>query len=546
MQNIPSLTRVRLKLWLRDMGQRITLVPYGSNLLTPGASFWVFAAAIAIFIMASAEAISWAYLGSFLASGKLGNVTGLITGLFIFMVVWIVDSSFVTLDLSRSFYERELSVGREEEGQASLKDNLKLATGLFGRVVIILVTLYVASPFLSQLVFRSDIDAVLRQEEAQQVLEVRDSIAASFENRIQRVQLSRDSLQQAVILESQGIEGSGRYGRGEAVQTIENVINEKEEELSQLVEARDNTLSMFDNASEEELQRKYGIDLQAAGIQQRSEALRTVKENPDYETADLAVKAFLGFLFLAIIILKLFSPRSIRVYYNEQLQDLFAQYRAGLFNSLLSERERSSGGTPRMSPLRFEDWCLNTYRLLKLQDQIQRQRGLIKANRDSQLSDLRGMISSASDDLEPLVTQHNNKIERLQTLNTDIVRVEKEIEVTERKLSAKNDAIGEMGEQMSAGSLDGQTFAEAARIRTRLLQDVELLEDQLQTLEVELTTLRLGKERAERERVSLERRMDDAEDLVQRLSAMLQEEQEKMAEELAAVAGSGEFRTVNA
>jgi hypothetical protein len=73
-----------------------------------------------------------------------------------------------------------------------------------------------------------------------------------------------------------------------------------------------------------------------------------------------AGQAFLGFLFVALVLLKLFEPRSVKVYFSEWLQDLYRQYQGGLFDPHLDFAERSIGSAP-MTPLRFEDWCLNTY-----------------------------------------------------------------------------------------------------------------------------------------------------------------------------------------
>ncbi|HVG23519.1 MAG TPA: hypothetical protein VND45_05150, partial [Thermoanaerobaculia bacterium] len=67
----------------------------------------------------------------------------------------------------------------------------------------------------------------------------------------------------------------------------------------------------------------------------------------------------------------MFQPRSIAVYFNEQLHSIHDEYRKGLFDSYLPEPERASaGGT--MEPLRFEDWCLNTYSAIHKEDERRR------------------------------------------------------------------------------------------------------------------------------------------------------------------------------
>src|SRR5215210_4638720 len=73
---------------VRTLLSQFTLRPHGDQLLAPSARFWVFGARVLILIMASAEAVSWGYVGSLFGSGFMSLVTALAAGLSLFFVIW--------------------------------------------------------------------------------------------------------------------------------------------------------------------------------------------------------------------------------------------------------------------------------------------------------------------------------------------------------------------------------------------------------------------------------------------------------------------------
>src|SRR5688500_14716091 len=118
---------------LMSLARRLALKPYGDELLTRSADFWLFSARLIILTMATAEGIAWAYMGA-LMSRAYPLVAAAIAGLFVFILVWIIDATFMTLDLSRGFYEQVL-LGKKEESQG--REKLKLAAGIAARVAIV-------------------------------------------------------------------------------------------------------------------------------------------------------------------------------------------------------------------------------------------------------------------------------------------------------------------------------------------------------------------------------------------------------------------------
>jgi hypothetical protein len=122
----------------------------------------------------------------------------------------------------------------------------------------------------------------------------------------------------------------------------------------------------LDGLGDDALAARYKLAMPGDSFQERARVLATIKTD-QYRLTERAVQAFLAFLLVALVLLKLFEPRSVKVYFSERLQGLYRQYAGGLFDPHLDPVERSSGAAP-MGPLRFEDWCLNTYPAVRARD----------------------------------------------------------------------------------------------------------------------------------------------------------------------------------
>jgi hypothetical protein len=59
-----------------------------------------------------------------------------------------------------------------------------------------------------------------------------------------------------------------------------------------------------------------------------------------YQNTEIAVKAFLAFVFFGLLLLKLFEPTSIRLYMSEVLQQEYLRYLAGTFDEVLPDSEQ--------------------------------------------------------------------------------------------------------------------------------------------------------------------------------------------------------------
>ena len=220
------------------MLRRLALKPYGDELLTRSADFWLFSARLIILAMALAEGIAWGYMGA-LMSRAHPIVAASIAGSFVFTLVWVVDATFMSLDLSRGFYERVL-LGKEEHATQA---KLKLAAGIAARVAIVSASLIITAPFLAQAIFAGDVGDEMARRNAAAIAGKRAELERPFAARLESLRREQSALEQQRVAEAAGSGPSHRYGRGPALETIERQLADKRRELGATETARAAALS---------------------------------------------------------------------------------------------------------------------------------------------------------------------------------------------------------------------------------------------------------------------------------------------------------------
>lgn len=463
------------------MLHRLLLKPYGDTLLTPGAAFWIFSARIAIFIMAAAEAVSWSYLGYYIGQSSQPYVTAALTGLAIFSVIWIVDASFITLDTSRS--KDEALLGRETNPRL---EKIKLAAGLLVRVAIISATLFISAPFLAQLVFYRDISNEMQRRDAVAIAAKRAEVSATFDARVAQLQQLRQNLEAASIAEAAGTGGSRRMGRGPAVATIERRLAEIDANVGAVRTEQVKALTAFDTTPRAEMPKRYGVQLAEDGIRTRGEILASLTTNATYANAELAIRGFLAFLFLALIILKLFQPASVSIYFSETMQDLHALYRNGVFDAWLTPAERRD-----MPPLRFREWCTKTYRVIRDEDERQQRVNRATASARVREDELQRVRRSVDAELSPIRGEHQEALGTLASLRDRAASVARELVAQQERAAAQaRDLEGVIA--MMNGGLAGEAFVRAVEARAALSSS--LAATRAQVRETENQAARLASE----------------------------------------------------
>lgn len=374
----------------------LSLKTHGENLLTPGAEWWIFAVRIIITIMAFSEALSWAYLGWSIAHSfplVIRSISAIIAGGFILFVIWLVDASFMTLDLAKSFYERTIN-GVEKSGGDEVLEKAKTFSGILGRVGIVAISYTISAPFLAQMMFSSDIDAKINSRNSLEISKKRSEIISVYDQKISSLGDLIRKNEEDYVIETAGQGVSGIIGRGATAKAISENIIARKKDLANLVAEKNNEIASYDAMSVNEKALKYSLKLLQDGVETRGVIADEILKDERAALAKQVVRVFLVLLIGGMLLMKIFQPRSIKIYYNEQLQGLYDEYLQGRFDRWLAETEKrfsdpskinANGGIP---PLRFEDWCLNTYSEFVADDTKNRHIGLLEARYNDSLAKL--------------------------------------------------------------------------------------------------------------------------------------------------------------
>lgn len=476
------------------LGRRLALKPYGDELLTRSGDFWIFSARLIILTMALAEGLAWGYMGS-LMSRAHPLAAAVIAGTAVFTLIWIIDATFMSLDLSRAFYERALT-GRK---QNALKEKLKLTGGVAARVAIVTASLFITAPFLAQAIFAGDVSDEMTRRNAGVVAAKRAEIDQPLAQRLAVLREEQRTLEQQRVQEAAGRGPSGRYGRGPALETIERQLTAKLTEIRDAEAARASVLGRFDSLSRPQLEAQHGVRFLSPGVQSSSELLDEMMKNPQFTGAELAVRAFLGFLFLGLLILKGFQPRSIAVYYNEQLHSIYDEYRKGLFDNYLPDAERAKNGGD-IDPLRFEDWCVNTYALIRREDERRRDTAREYRIHELLIEQWKQLESASVGELEPPTRRYEETLAAIDVLETEFHSVRTSAEAARDDLARVSASLATMHQHLESGDLEGDSFQQAVAATREL-------DERRKTLSVEV---RNGEAAVERMAKRLELRRSHA------------------------------------
>ena len=356
-----------------------TLKPYGNQLVDGMTETWLFLAALNILSIAFCDAIAWAYFGYTTAHGYAAYFTAAIAGLIVFTLVGSLDAMFVMHD-------------RSERGSVTRQ---RLA--VIARVILVVLTFTVTAPFLTQLFFARDIEASIKRRNEQTTAAKRGQIAAQLTAR-----------QRDLEKEIAGAGASGRFGRGPTP-----AANDRD------IVSLQNELRVFDGSvsSPETLAGRYGIDLVREGPATRASVIAELEKTPAFRSTQLTIKAFLVFMFLGLVCLKLFQPESVRIYYSAALQAAFARLQAGAFDHRLDPREQASAGG--MTPVRFADWYENDQQVRDIVDRLRVQEDVALAVQEtlqldmSKLGEQLVIITKRNDDLDVEVSSVRQQLASL-------------------------------------------------------------------------------------------------------------------------------------
>jgi hypothetical protein len=499
--------------------------PHGDHLLTSSAAFWLFSARVLVFAMATAEAVAWGYLGFILSDGLLRWFSASFIGITIFLVVWMIDVSLITMDRAWPEHARTI-LGRPMESNRRIRDGMTFAL----RIGLLLGSLTITAPYLAQLVFYQDIQQFNQSLAATRIDSARTQLEQRFAQADAEKARALDAARVAYEREIAGQGPSGRYGDGPTARAMQRTINALTAERAGLAHQRQREISQFDSLTHDpelnrgELATRYNLVIPTQTILGNNAVLKELRKRPEHQQTELAIKAFLLFIFAGLLLLKLFEPYSVRLYFSEVLQQEYDRYRTGAFDEVLPEVERSTARGNAMSPQRLYAFLSNVWSPARLLEENQAESKARMAAAVNALDSVQRMRDAAIQDLH----QKKVEVERLTRAREEAELASTQLDSAIRTVSADVENLAQRLKELALrpDTLDELSWLEHRTTSTRKLMEARRA---LRELEEMVPAERYRKERCETELTEATRGLRDSAKELEVVEKQLRELRELLA-----------------
>ncbi len=343
----------------------LTLKTSGRSLLTRGASSYLSLLAVVMILVAIAEAIAWGYLGStFTPNNPYLGATCLAT--FVFILIYFLDRSLLTYDTLEEYHVKTFSYFKPDKSNKLSKIKMLFfkSSGFVIRLLIVGISIYITTPLLAQLVFKADIDNYSQTLNQEALSAKKESITLEL-NTFRAVQANKMQVIDNILLEEQ----SGKYGSVGFGAKAKALQRQKELNEARLLEVEKEFASKlqeleiaFKNKDTDTL-KSYGILLQVDSLMLRNEAIKVLETKDSYKQTHYAILALILMLTIAMFTLKLFSPKSVKLYFSQTLQEQWILYCNKYFDDKLPKKLKSTenNNTKLALPQMFENMMINYF-----------------------------------------------------------------------------------------------------------------------------------------------------------------------------------------
>ena len=157
---IPSTQPVKRE-WLN----LLLLRPYGAETLTPKVTSWIGSSLIVIMFMSALEGLVWGMISRYLVPDTditLKWTINSIVTISIFCIIWIADTSLIVFEPKKNPTQTALSFFKSP--LAWFLNHSAFVLGIFFRIGIIGISLYITAPMLTQVIRDADISGQIEKE----------------------------------------------------------------------------------------------------------------------------------------------------------------------------------------------------------------------------------------------------------------------------------------------------------------------------------------------------------------------------------------------
>lgn len=331
----------------------LTFKIYQGNLLTAGGANYLTVISVIVFLAALSEGFAWGHFGSTFTPDN-PYLGGVVLGSFIFMLFWFFDRTMVTQDMMTEEHAKTLD---GEDYVPNFWEKYKPYFVFMARLGIVITSLYITAPFLTQLVFKTDIENEMAIQYQNSINQAKDETLGKIEGKINEQQTYIQTLHDKLQNEIAGKKGS-KYGKGPVAQSIQQEIDEANTHLDELKTNFDNDKLKLETAianNDEQTLKSFGILMVKDSPIFRENAINKFKQEPAFKNTQYAVDGFLILVGVILILSKLLQPKSLKMYYSSRLQEAWSSYVDGNYDDYLPESEKSSHMAHMPMPQTFEN-----------------------------------------------------------------------------------------------------------------------------------------------------------------------------------------------
>ena len=326
----------------------MTLRQSGNNLLTSGAKGYLIAMSVIMILVASAEGVAWGYFGTaFIPANPM--ISGLVLGIFVFLLIWFFDRMLLTSDFMEHEHRLRLNgdVETKEDINKSKHAQYRLTAFFIARLIIALASLWIAAPYVTQLVFNADIQNKQQEYFHQAVLDVKQKYQDTQQIELRKLSNRIEQKNNEYQKEIAGGVGSlsGYKGVGVTAKAIGQELEELKSQYQQLDVETKQRLKQIELA----LKNRDYAELAALDIRVdkdspilRRKAIKDIQLQYPQEFAQVEHTVQGLLLILAIILLgmKFMQFTTVKLYFSSNLQSKWNQYCLGKYDHYLPETEQ--------------------------------------------------------------------------------------------------------------------------------------------------------------------------------------------------------------
>lgn len=373
---------------LKKLWYFLTFKTYQNNLLTSGGANYLSVIAVIVSLAALSEGFAWGHFGSTFTPDN-PYLGGFALGVFIFLLFWFFDRTMVTQDMMGDEHAKVLE---GEEYQVGFWRKHKIHFIFLIRLLIVMGSLYITAPFLTQLVFKSDIENEMQAQYQSAIEKAKQDTLGKLEQKIGEQENYIRQINEKLQQEIGGKRGTA-YGKGLVAQSIEAELTDANAEFEQLKEQLATTKARLENAimqNDSKTLESFGIFMVKDSPIFRENSIQQLKTQPAFQNTNFAVDGFLILVGLILILSKLLQPNSLKMYYSSRLQEAWSSYKEGNYDDYLLESEKSIYMPNMPMPQTFEKIAIHYAQTKnqRLKDDMERkqkkQEALLQAELEAQ------------------------------------------------------------------------------------------------------------------------------------------------------------------